>query len=509
MNSVHPTLVGRDRRARRAGSLYRPSLPIVLFFTILFSANAQPSIIGSKKFTESYVLGEIAKRILSDAGIPAEHRQGMGGTIILWQALRGGQIDAYPEYTGTIAQEILKTDRALSRDEIRESLAKFGLGMMEPLGFNNTYALVMRRSEAQRLGIRTISDLRKYPELKIGLTHEFLDRQDGWRPLRQRYALPQQNVIGIDHALGYSALANGSIDIKDAYSTDAKIEQNDLVALEDDLQFFPKYEAVFLFRLSTRADAIAALRRLEGTLDEKRMVRLNAEAERTKNYTRAANLYFESGAGSGNTAGDSFPQKLARWTLRHLQLAGFSLLLSVIFGIPLGITASRGGPIGQLIIGFASVVQTIPSLALLALLVPLPFFGISVRTAIAALFLYGLLPIVRNTATGLQDIPRSLRESAVALGLSPFVRLWEIYLPMASRSILSGIKTSAVINVGTATLAALIGAGGLGEPILSGLNLNDHVTILEGAIPAAVLALLVQWLFDLLDRVLIPKGLRL
>ena len=204
-----------------------------------------------------------------------------------------------------------------------------------------------------------------------------------------------------------------------------------------------------------------------------------------------------------------FPHKLARWTLRHLQLAGFSLLLSVLVGIPLGIVASRGGAVGHTILGFAGVVQTIPSLALLALLVPLPFFGISVRTAIAALFLYGLLPIVRNTATGLQDIPRSLRESAVALGLSPMARLWQIYLPMASRSILSGIKTSAVINIGTATLAALIGAGGLGEPILSGLNLNDHVTILEGAIPAAVLALLVQWFFDLLDRVLIPKGLRL
>jgi Periplasmic glycine betaine/choline-binding (lipo)protein of an ABC-type transport system (osmoprotectant binding protein) len=133
--------------------------------------------------------------------------------------------------------------------------------MTAPLGFNNTYALVMRRSEAQRLGIRTISDLQRYPELKFGLTHEFLERQDGWRPLRQRYGLPQQNIIGIDHALGYSALANGSIAVKDAYSTDAKIEQNDLFVLEDDLHFFPKYEAVFLFRSSTRADAIAALRR--------------------------------------------------------------------------------------------------------------------------------------------------------------------------------------------------------------------------------------------------------
>jgi osmoprotectant transport system substrate-binding protein/osmoprotectant transport system permease protein len=488
-----------------------PHILLILFSVPIFlihSCFAADVVIGSKKFTESYVLGEIAKRTLTDAGIPVEHRQGMGGTIILWEALRGGQIDVYPEYTGTIATQILKSNQPSSLDQIRNSLAKFGVGMTNPLGFNNTYALVMRRNEAQRLGIHSISDLRKYPDLKFGLTHEFLDRQDGWQPVRERYGLPQQSVIGIDHALGYSALANGSIAVKDAYSTDAKIEENDLVVLEDNIHFFPKYEAVFLFRSSTPPDAIAALRRMEGTLDEARMIRLNVEAERTKNYASAANLYFEDGAKSGSAFGESFPQKLARWTLRHLQLAGLSLLLSVIVGIPLGIVASRGGSVGQLILGFAGVVQTIPSLALLALLVPLPFFGISVRTAIAALFLYGLLPIVRNTATGLQDIPRALRESAVALGLSPTARLWEIYLPMASRSILSGIKTSAVINVGTATLAALIGAG-LGEPIISGLNLNDHVTILEGAIPAAALALLVQWSFDLLDRVLIPKGLRL
>jgi osmoprotectant transport system substrate-binding protein/osmoprotectant transport system permease protein len=509
-----PRSVGCDsassaRTRVRRGGHNGLSLSFFILFAAVFSANAQPVVIGSKKFTESYVLGEIAKQTLNDAGIPAEHRQGMGGTIILWQALRGRQIDAYPEYTGTIAQEILKTDRKLSLDEIREALEKSNVGATEPLGFNNTYALVMRRSEAQRLGLRTISDLRNHPELKIGLTHEFLDRQDGWQPLRARYGLPQQNVIGIDHALGYAALKNGSIDVKDAYSTDAKIAEYDLVTLEDDLQFFPRYDAVFLYRLSLPASTITALRKLEGALDETRMTRLNAEAERTKNYAKAANLYFQGGTGSPTAAGESFWHKLTRWTLRHLELAGFSLLLAVIVGIPLGIIASRGGPTGQAILGFASVVQTIPSLALLALLVPLPFFGISVRTAIAALFLYGLLPIVRNTASGLQDIPRALRESSIALGLSPLARLWQIYLPMASRSILAGIKTSAVINIGTATLAALIGAGGLGEPILSGLNLNDHATILEGAIPAALLALLVQWSFDLLDRILIPKGLRL
>jgi osmoprotectant transport system permease protein len=509
-------LVGRDQacpeRSRMGARRRGPSstaLPFLILLASTLSANANPIVVGSKKFTESYVLGEIAKRTLNDTGIPAEHRQGMGGTIILWQALRGGQVDAYPEYAGTIAQEILKTERELSLNEIRETLTKFGVGTTEPLGFNNTYALVMRRSEAQRLGLRTISDLRNHLELKIGLTHEFLDRQDGWQPLRARYALPQQNVIGIDHALGYAALNNGSIDVKDAYSTDAKIAEYDLVTLEDDLQFFPRYDAVFLYRLSLPESTVTVLRKLEGTLNETRMVQLNAEAERTRDYGKGASLYFQDGLGSTFVASESFWHKLARWTLRHLELAGFSLLLAVIVGIPLGILASRGGPSGHAILGFASVVQTIPSLALLALLVPLPFFGISARTAIAALFLYGLLPIVRNTASGLQDIPRGLRESAIALGLSPMARLWKIHMPMASRSILAGIKTSAVINVGTATLAALIGAGGLGEPILSGLNLNDHATILQGAIPAALLALLVQWLFDLLDRLLIPKGLRL
>jgi osmoprotectant transport system permease protein len=504
-------------RGRRSAA----SLPLAIVFAALWSADAQPITVGSKKFTESYVLGEIAKRALNNSGMTAEHRQGMGGTIILWQALRGGQIDVYPEYTGTIVQEILRRSDTLTFEQIANELGKLKIGMTEPLGFNNTYALVIRRETAAKLGVHTISDLQKHPELKMGLTHEFLDRRDGWRPLAAEYRLNPRNVIGIDHALGYAALKSGEVDVKDAYSTDAKIAEYDLVVLEDDRRFFPRYDGVFLFRYEIDEKAIACVRSLEGTIDEQKMTRLNAEAERTKNYARAADLYFAptDGASGNRTAlssqvrndavEETFVHKLMRWTARHLELAGISLLLSIVVGVPLGIFASRGGPVGHVILGFTGVVQTIPSLALLALLVPLPFFGISARTAIAALFLYGLLPIVRNTATGLQDIAQPIRDSAAALGLEPAARLRKIYLPIASRSILAGIKTSAVINIGTATLAALIGAGGLGEPILSGLNLNDHATILQGAIPAAVLALLVQWLFDLLDRVLIPKGLRL
>ena len=313
------------------------------------------------------------------------------------------------------------------------------------------------------------------------------------------------DVRGVDHAIGYAALASGALDVKDAYSTDARIAQDDLVVLRDDLNFFPQYQAVFLYRQELSPTAAAVLRSLSGTLDEGRMTRLNAEAERTKDYSSAATLYFGQQPGPRRSPAG----QIARWTGRHLELVSVSLALAVLFGIPLGIFAFRHRSAGNVILGIAGIIQTIPALALLALLVPVPFLGIRPATAVVALFLYSLLPIIRNTTTGLQDISPSLRESAEAMGLSPGVQLRKVLLPMASRSILAGIKTSAVINVGTATLAALIGAGGLGEPILSGLNLNDHATILEGAIPAALLALGVELLFLGLDRVLIPRGLRL
>jgi osmoprotectant transport system permease protein len=480
----------------------------VLLAVLVFCSTAQPQpiVVGSKRFTESYVLGEIAKTALQNAGFTVQHKQGMGGTIILWQALRGDEIALYPEYTGTITEEILKTKQPLSTDGMRGLLRQEGVGMTGELGFNNTYALVMRRDRAAKLGIRKISDLRNRPELNIGVTHEFLDRQDGWAPLSTRYGLQMQNVRGIDHALGYAALANGSIDLKDAYSTDARIAENDLVVLDDDLHFFPQYKAVFLYRLDMDSRAVATLEKLVGTLDEARMRRLNSEAERTKDYALAASLYFGQKPVSSS---NNFIGKIGGWTLRHLELVGASLFLGIIAGIPLGIRASRPGPVSNFILAASGMIQTIPSLALLALLVPLPFFGISPVTAIFALFLYSLLPIVRNTATGLQDIPTAVRESAAALGLEPRAQLWKVFLPLASRTILAGVKTSAIINVGTATLAALIGVGGLGEPIISGLNLNDYSTILQGAIPAALLALLVQFFFDGLDRVFVPKGLRL
>jgi osmoprotectant transport system permease protein len=159
------------------------------------------------------------------------------------------------------------------------------------------------------------------------------------------------------------------------------------------------------------------------------------------------------------------------------------------------------------ILGVVGIIQTLPSMAVLVLLLPL--LGIGWKPAMVALFLYSLLPIVRGTLTGLREIPGHLQESALVLGLPPQARLWRIELPLASRSILSGIKTAAVINVGTATIGALVGAGGYGDPILTGIRLSDFSLVLQGAVPAAVLALLVQGGFDLLEPLIVPRGLRL
>ena len=310
------------RRCCRENSLIALLVGTLLADRVVILASAA-IVLGSKKFTESFVLAELAKRNLEEAGFNVEHRQGMGGTIILWEALRQGSIAAYPDYTGTIQEEILKRPTAASIGELREQLAKYGVGITEELGFNNTYALVMTRARAEQLGIQKISDLSKHPELRLGLTHEFLGRHDGWGPLEKRYGLIMSDVRGIDHTLGYLALLNGEIDVKDAYTTDAKIDENDLVVLADDLNFFPQYRAVFLYRLDTPPRAIQALRHLEGTLDEAKMVHLNEIAEQTKDYSSAADWYFKQLGQVGNFGRpESLEHRLVRWTVRHLILVG-------------------------------------------------------------------------------------------------------------------------------------------------------------------------------------------
>ncbi|HYJ20374.1 MAG TPA: glycine betaine ABC transporter substrate-binding protein [Burkholderiales bacterium] len=485
-------------------------------------AAAETLVVGSKRFTESYILGEIIALTAGRAGeAQVEHRPGLGNTGIVYQALRSGEIDLYAEYTGTIEREILKGSQVSGLEGLNRVLASQKLAVGVPLGFNNTYALAMREASAQTMGVRAISDLARKPEVVFGLSQEFIGRNDGWPGLKKAYKLPQPSPRGLDHGLAYEAITAGQVDVIDAYSTDAKIGRFRLRVLDDDLHYFPVYDAVLFYRadLPQRLPRTwAALQTLQGSISASRMIALNARAELDGlSFAEVAQEFLDGREAEASSdkpalAKGSFLQRLfapdfARLAWEHLLLVLVSLAGATALGIPLGVLAYRAPRARQWVLSGTGIVQTIPSLALFAFLIPL-FGMIGTVPALVALFLYALLPIVRNTYSGLADIAPGLRESALALGVSPSFRLLKIELPLASRSIIAGVKTSAVINVGTATIAAFIGAGGFGERIAQGLALNDNAALLAGAVPAAALALLVHGGFELLDRWLLPAGLR-
>jgi osmoprotectant transport system permease protein len=468
--------------------------------------------IGSKKFTESVLLAEIAVAMLRAHDIPAVHRRELGGTRVLWNALRQGEIDAYPEYTGTLVQEILRDEAGGDRD-LKDVLAAADVRKSKPLGFDNGYAIGMRRERAEALDIRTIGELAARTDVAIGFTNEFMDRRDGWPGLLAAYGFARSDVRGLDHDIAYRALAAGELDAIDVYATDAEIEGYDLVLLEDNRKFFTEYRALLLVRSDLARNnpaAVEVLDTLSGTIDTQEMTAMNARAKFADVAGRTIAAQFLSerlGIDSPLRATDSVAGRLLRNTAEHLRLVGISLAAAVALALPLGVAAARYSSAARLVLGTVGVVQTIPALALLVFMIPL--LGIGTEPALAALFLYSLLPIVRNTHAGLTGIRPELLEAADALGLSGRSRLLKIELPLAAGTILAGIKTAAVINIGTATLGALIGAGGYGQPILTGIRLDDVSLILQGAVPAALLALSVEGVFDISERFIVPKGLRL
>jgi len=498
------------------------SLAAALF--AVSSALAAPELnVGSKRFTESYILGEIIKETTNAAGeTTAVHQKGLGNTAIVLNALTGGNIDIYPEYTGTIAKEILKLDAVPPLAELNAKLAPMGLAVGVPLGFNNTYAIAIRGEDSRAKNITKLSDLKAHPELKLGLSQEFIGRADGWPGLKRAYDLPFETPRGLDHGLAYDAIAQKQVDAIDIYSTDAKIDKVGLVVLADDRNYFPRYDAVLLYRVALPQRlprTWAALQTLEGKIDDAAMRKMNAAAELDgKDFPTVAADFLSTqkgtaapgvatGARPSTFLGKLFGPDFWRLTREHLVLVFLSLAASIAIGVPLGILAAKRPATEGVILGATGVVQTVPSLALLAVLIPITG-RIGAVPAFIALALYALLPIVRNTHTALTQISKGMREAAQSLGLTAGTILEKIELPLSAQTILAGIKTSAVINVGTATIAAFIGAGGYGERIVTGLALNDHEMLLAGAIPAAVLALLIEAGFRFSERWMIPEGLR-
>lgn len=477
----------------------------------------RPIVIGCKQDVEGQVLAEIMTQLLEDRGFAVDRRFSLGGTLICFEALKRSSIDVYPEYSGTVEQAILQLPGRVSHARTREQLAqRFNLEMLDFFGFSNTYALALSRATAERLGLKRISDLTGHPELRFGFSNEFLNRADGWIGLAQAYGLSARPV-GMEHALTYPAIHEGKLDVTDAYSTDGDLKKFDLVLLEDDRQFFPAYLAMPLVRAELNDSAKRVLEELAGRMSQEEMQSLNQSVQEKKSlrdvaaqFLRSKGLLTGQGQQSPSLPGVTAERSidwpfLLSCTLTHLKLTFFALVAGMAVAIPLGALVYRLGGMSRPVLYIAGVLQTIPSIALLAFMIPL--FGIGAKPAIAALFLYSLLPILNNTATALLSIDPVLRKVSVGMGLTGWQRLRYIELPLAAPTILVGVKTAAVINIGTATLAAFIGAGGLGEPIVTGLALNDPGLILQGAVPAALLAVITELAFELLQRVVVPTHL--
>jgi osmoprotectant transport system permease protein len=491
----------------RSTSLLRFVIAVVLTAWFVQAHSADKVTVGSKRFTESYILGELITQTLTAQGIQAEHKQGLGNTGILEQALSSGAVDIYPEYTGTIVRELLKREGNPSLAELNTWLAPRGLKAAVPLGFNDTYAIAMLEATAQQLGIKTLSDLQRSEAagLRLGLSHEFLARADGWPALKAAYKLPFSAPSGLDHGLAYDAVKGKKVDVIDIYSTDAKVGSYQLRVLQDDLNFFPKYDAVLLMRTSFDP---APLRSLEGRINEAQMIAMNGEVEVTGLGGVAAEKTGATSAASAPTARLTFMQRLfapdfSKLALEHLLLVFGSLTIAIVVGVPLGFAAWRWPGSSGWLLGTVGVMQTVPSLALLSFLIAI-VGGIGLLPALLALFIYALLPIVSNTCAGLKGVSKGQAQAASSLGLTRWQSLLHVQLPQAAPVMLAGVKTAAVINVGTATLAAFVGAGGFGERIVSGLAVNDTHTMLAGAVPAAVLALGLQCLFNVFERRVTP-----
>lgn len=485
----------------------RLSKILLAWLLLCASVHAAPSlVVGSKNFTESYLLAEIATQLLNARGIEAEHRQGLGGTKICYDALRNGDIDVYPEYSGTISSAILNTT---GTENLNKALLKLELTTLAPLGFDNTYVLAIRREVAEQNNLRRISDLQRTHNINIALSHEFRARNDGWPALALHYGL-NNKTAGIEHGLAYQAIESGSIDLTDAYSTDGELSRYDVVLLEDDLSFFPEYQALWLARSSLPETARAVLETLRGKLDEVAMQRLNARAvlDQESIPQIAASFLRENGLVDNDVvlAEERLWSSLLRNTLRHLQLSGLAIIGAALIGVLLSLACYSRPRLSRAVLSVCSLLQTVPSIALLALMIPL--FGIGLVPALVALFLYALLPIVRATLTALNAVEPVHITVADALGMSISERRRLVLIPLAMPHILAGLRTAAVISIGTATLAAFVGAGGLGQPIVTGLALNNTSLILQGALPAAALAIITDLGFDWLERRWIPQHLR-
>ncbi|UCF68640.1 MAG: ABC transporter permease subunit [Acidobacteriota bacterium] len=494
------------------------------------AAASEPIVVGSKNFAENRLLAELFARLIeARTRLSVERRLNLAGTQVCFEALRTGAIDLYPEYTGTGLVTLLgEAPRGGATETLnfvrREFLDRFDLWWLSPLGFENAYELAVPTELAEREGLRTISDLTRISgQLRAGLGYEFIERADGLAGLRETYGLAIRDVLALQQALKYQAAAAREIDCLDVYTTDGRMLVHELTVLEDDRDFFPPYQAAPLLRgetLRRHPELGAVLSLLADAIDEDTMRQANLRVqEQGEPIERVAQQMLERLGLVGEKEIEAVSTRelslmaymlarrgqLVRRGLEHLGLTALALALGILVAVPLGLYLERRRRVAESIIRAIGITQTIPSIALLAFMIPL--LGVGAAPAVVALWIYSIFPMLRNTYTGLRDAFPAAVQAASALGMTDAQVLRRVRLPLAVPVILAGVRTSAVLTVGTATLAAFIGAGGLGVPIVAGLQLADTTRILSGALPAAALALLVDAALALIERALRPRGL--
>ena len=488
-------------------------------------------IISSKIFTENILLAEMLSLLLEEKyTFKVIRKFNLGGTQLVFSALRNKEIDVYPEYTGTGYTMILKLSGETQPKKTfkivkKEFLNKFNLVWSLPLGFENTYTLAVRSSDLRFKKIHRISQLKgKTKSLKLGAGHEFMERQDGFLNFIKKYQLSFQKdqTWTMNQGLMYSALKNKKIDMVMAYSTDGRIKAFDLKTLRDDKSFFPAYEAAYL----TRKDFLKqypmlkkAFKQLEGNITEKEMIFLNNQVDQLKldstqiarNFLIKKNLLEDDIKNLKQQSWLDYYISKKEYFFKifyeHLLLVVVSLFFALWLAIPIGLWASYNNKVEKTVFFIVNTLQTVPSLALLAIFIP--FLGIGFLPAVVTLFIYSLLPIIRNTFEAIKNIDRVLISAGAGMGLNIWQVLRYIQIPLAFPMILAGVRTSAVIVVGTATLAAFIGAGGLGDPIFRGIATLNSKLIFLGAVPACLLAIFIDRFLAFLEKLIIPKGLKL
>lgn len=501
------------------------------FYFCLFSAVFSASLlapayskqdkirIGSRDFPESVLVAEILSTSIEKfTDYKVDRKFHLGGVKVCLAAMQSNNLDIYPDYTGSLIHNVLgEHDRnQYLVNYIKMALnEKYDFSITESLGFENSFVLAVRKSFAKKYNLETLSDLASLlssnkelaQNIRVAFKHSFLKRPDGYKMLQDIYAFDFQKLMALEYNIAYQNLKENRIDVIDAFSTDSRLKDPELTALKDDRNALIPYSSVYVYRnkLKQNFPEIMKIQKLlDESLTNEKMLELNSRIEAGEPYKQVAESFIaelEHEPGFLDLSDDaslSFWQKrlkqdlplLAKAFLQHLRLAAVASLLASFIGIFIGIFISYRKKLAKLVLGFISVTQTIPSLALLALLIP--FVGLGFYPAVIALFIYALLPVIQNTYTGITTIPYKYIELANAIALKESQILFRVKLPMALSFILAGVRTSIVICIGTATLATFVGAGGLGDLIKAGIDLNSNYMIALGAVPAALLALSVS-----------------